>query len=43
VWCGLLLSAEDLEFFYFVVAMGAILDLLTKQRLDRLRASASVP
>lgn len=43
VWCGLLLSAEDLEFFYFLVAMSAILDLLTKQRVEALRASASVP
>ncbi len=42
-WCGLLLSAEDLEFFYFLVAMGAILDLLTKQRLEQLRPAASVP
>jgi probable O-glycosylation ligase (exosortase A-associated) len=32
VFCGLLLSAEDLEFFYFLVAMAGILDRLTAER-----------
>lgn len=38
VFCGLLLSAEDLEYFYFVVAMGTILDRLTKERVEEVRA-----
>ena len=38
VFCGLLLSAEDLEFFYFVVAMGTILDRLTIERVRELQS-----
>jgi putative inorganic carbon (HCO3(-)) transporter len=35
LFCGFLLSAEDLEFFYFVVAMALILDLVTEQQAQR--------
>jgi O-antigen ligase len=39
--CGFFLSVEDLEFFYFLVAMGLILERLTKEELRRVQAGAS--
>jgi probable O-glycosylation ligase (exosortase A-associated) len=37
--CGLFLSAEDLEFFYFLVAMGLILDRVTEHSVREIEAS----
>jgi hypothetical protein len=39
--CGFFLSVEDLEFFYFLVAMGLILERLTKEELQRMPAGGS--